>query len=560
MAIDREIYKKISEASLNTSDPKRAERNLQRFIELNPDSEPLVEYITETAGLFAASQFLANYCISYPEELYAAIRERKKTITKKLLLEKVKTELVPDENLDVNHMMKVLRLFKKRYLLRITLRDIIGESDLLTSMNELTLLAETIISVSLEWSLRVNQQRFGEPSESVVTLIGLGKLGAEELNYSSDVDLMAVYDKEDGQTSGISSPSGIILNRISNHEFYCKVIEFLNKLLSSFTEDGIVYRVDLRLRPQGQRGDITLPLKAYQTYYESWGRMWERMVLIRARPVAGDTGLGDAFMETIRLFVWRKTLDYTEIEEIRGLKKKIDSTYARDDIKRGYGGIREAEFFIHTFQLIYGSDNMALRSHKTLEALQALKGMRMVPEEDITILGENYLYLRRLEHYLQMKEDLQTHTLPSSDEEMDALARKMNFMSKKDFLANLRLKRMQIKNMYNTLLGTQVDIHAETLNLLVGELDDEELSGYLSFRKVKNPEKCLMNLKSIREHMSAFRTVQERSITREIIPQFLENALKSESPDRALAGLESFLTTYGIKTAHLSAVMEQKEL
>jgi glutamate-ammonia-ligase adenylyltransferase len=229
---------------------------------------------------------------------------------------------------------------------------------------------------------------------------------------------MAVYDNNDGQTSGILNPSGVLYNKVSNHEFYCKVIELFNKLLSSHTEDGIAYRVDFRLRPQGQRGDIALPLKAYQTYYQSWGRTWERMMLIRARPVAGDLKLGKSFIETIRPFVWRQTLEIAEIEEIRGLKKKIDSTFDRDDIKRGYGGIREAEFFIQTFQLLFGGENKSLRSYRILNAIQALKWMNKVPEEDLTTLWDNYIYLRRVEHYLQMKEDLQTHTLPSTDSDL----------------------------------------------------------------------------------------------------------------------------------------------
>jgi glutamate-ammonia-ligase adenylyltransferase len=580
MNIDKKKLKRIYEAALNTPDRKRAERNLIRFLELNTDGKRLFPYLTIVAKLFAASQFLANYCIANPEELYEAIKERKKEITNRLLYVKAKKELIIDGNLiphfppslkggsagstdqkkDLNSMMKALRLFQRRYLLRITLRDTTGETDIQSSMDELTLLAETIISTALQWSLQHNQQKYGSPSETVISLIAVGKLGGEELNYSSDVDLIAVYNNDDGQTSGIPNPSRIMFNKISNHEFYCKVVELFNRLLSSHTEDGIAYRVDLRLRPQGQKGDIALPLKAYRTYYESWGRTWERMMLIRARPVAGDKKLGQAFIETIRPFIWKEALDYSEIEEIRGLKKKIDSTFSRDDIKRGYGGIREAEFFVQTFQLLFGGANSSLRSYRILNSIQALKWMKKVPEEDLTTLRDNYLYLRRVEHYLQMKEYLQTHTLPSSDEELEALAKKMGFPSKDEFLANLRIKRMQIKSMYNSLLGTQEDVYTEALNLLEGGLKDNELTGYLSFRKVKQPHRGVSSLKNIKEHMRVFRTMHERSISRKVIPQLLENALMSEDPDRAIAGIESLMTTYGIKTAHLTAFIEQKEL
>jgi glutamate-ammonia-ligase adenylyltransferase len=561
MAIDKELLKKIAEASLHSFDPKRAETNLMRFVELY-DSSHIFPYISIAARLFSASQFLANYCMTSPDELYTAIKERKKEITKKLLQARAGKELAAPlpEQPDINRMMTALRLFKKRYLLRITLRDISGETDTRSSMDELTVLAETIILTALQWALLYNQHKYGTPERSPFCLIALGKLGGEELNYSSDVDLLAVYDNDDGQTSGTLNPSGTISNRISNHEFYCKTVELINKLLSTQTADGIAYRVDLRLRPQGQKGAIALPLTAYRTYYESWGRTWERMMLIRARPVAGDAELGRQFIEVIRPFVWRESIAYSEIEEIKGLKKKIDSTFSRDDIKRGYGGIREAEFFIQTFQLLFGGANVSLRTYRILNAIQALKWMKKVPEDDLTILWDNYLFLRRTEHYLQMKEDLQTHALPSSDDDLDILAREMGFLSRGRFLENLQVRRMQIKSMYNSLLGTQEDAHSEALNLIEGSLKDYELAGYLSFRKVKQPDRCIVSLRNIREHMRVFRTMQERSIAREVIPELLEQALRAENPDRAVAGVESLLSPYEIKTAHLTAFIEQREL
>jgi glutamate-ammonia-ligase adenylyltransferase len=560
MTEDKKIYNKLSDAAADTADPGRAERNLIRFIENNSGYRRLVPHLSIVARLFADSQFLANFCFTNAEELFAALKERLKSISRGLLKERASTELEHEEELDVDSMMRELRKFKKRYMVRITLRDLSGETSITSSMDELTFLAEVITEIALQWSLRFNQRRYGEPSENSIAIIGLGKLGGEELNYSSDIDLIAVYDREEGETSGVLNPSGIMFNRISNHEFYCKVMELFSRLLSANTEDGIAYRVDVRLRPQGQKGDIAMPIRAYQTYYESWGRTWERMVLIRARPVAGDMNLGGKFLSTIEPFVWKKTIDYAEIEEIRGLKKKIDSTFTRDDIKRGYGGIREAEFFVQTFQLLYAGENKSLKSYRILNAIQALKWMKMVPEKDLTVLWSSYLYLRRVEHYLQMKEDLQTHTLPSSDDELDVLSRKMGFEQREDFLADLRIKRMQIKNMYNSLLGTQEDVHAEALNLLEGKLNDKELTGYLSFRRVKYPDKCLVNLKNIREQLAAFRTIQERTITREVIPLLLENALTAESPDRVLSGLEKLLTTYGIKTVHMTALKGQSEL
>lgn len=561
MAIDKKLQNEIHSASLDTPDPERAERNLVRFAEQDPEDGRLTPQLIGTAArLFGVSQFLAHYCIANPDELYSAIGEINRPLTKEFLKTRAEEEMALIDDMAPEQMKKALRTFRKRYMLRISLRDISAETDIRASMDELTSLADVVIASALDWSLSHIRLKFGPPADSAISLIALGKLGGEELNYSSDVDLIAVYDNDEGRTEGVPNPSGLIYQKITNHEFYCKVMEVFSRLLSAQTEDGVAFRVDLRLRPQGQKGDITLPLRAYRTYYESWGRTWERMALIRARFVAGDAELGSAFLESIRPFVWKKSMDFTEIEEIRSLKKQIDSTYDEDDIKRGYGGIREAEFFVQTFQILYGGDHDSLQTSRMSEAIEALKNIKLVPDDELETLGGNYLYLRRIEHYLQMKEDLQTHRLPTSERETNVLARTLGFKETKGFLADLKLKRMQVKNMYNSLLGTREDLHAESLNLLEGKLNDHELSGYLSFRGVKDAQKGMSALKGIIGHMEEFRTISERSVIREVLPQMIESALTSESPDRVLAGLEGLISTYRIRTAHLNALKAQPEL
>jgi len=265
-------------------------------------------------------------------------------------------------------------------------------------------------------------------------------------------------------------------------------------------------------------------------------------------------------MEAIEPFVWKRSADYSDIEEIKALKKKIDSSFSKDDIKRGYGGIREAEFFIQTFQLIYGHEHEGLRTHRLLNAIQSLRWIGLVPGKDLITLWDNYLYLRRVEHFLQMKDDLQTHSLPMSEDDLKALAAKAGFSSVNDFLSDLRLKRMETRNMYNSLLGTEEDVHAQALTLLEGDLSDDELSGYLSFRGLKAPLSGVKNLKGIREQFSLFRTQHERNIMRKAIPVLIEKTLNAESPDRALSGLESFFTATGIKETYLTGLTERKEL
>ncbi|MBI4709784.1 MAG: bifunctional [glutamate--ammonia ligase]-adenylyl-L-tyrosine phosphorylase/[glutamate--ammonia-ligase] adenylyltransferase [Nitrospirae bacterium] len=561
MPSDKEIFQSITEASQNTADPKRAETNLLRLLEAAPEKELFLPHLTDIAQLFSVSQFLANYCFSYPDELSGALRQIREPVTKKFLFEQGRESLSFPEEFAYQEIIKTIRLFKKQHLLRITLRDVTGMTDILASMDEITSLAEVIIHFALQAALQMNRQKFGNlSSEEGLSLIALGKLGGEELNYSSDMDLMAVYENEEGQTSGIMSPSGVKMNRISGSEFYFKVIELFNRMLSANTEDGIAYRVDLRLRPQGEKGEIALPLKAYSAYYETWGRTWERMALIRARHIAGSPDTGRAFMEVIAPFVWKQAMDFTEIEEIKSLKKKIDSAFSKNDIKRGYGGIREAEFFIQTFQLIYGSKHEGLRTHRLLNAIQSLRWLGLVPDEDLVTLWDNYLHLRRIEHLLQMKDDLQTHSLPSSADDLISLARKIGFISSDEFLSDLRLRRMKTRNMYNSLLGTEEDAHAEALSLLEGDLSDDELAGYLSFRGLKTPSGGLKNLRGIREQFEHFKTQRERTVMRKAVPMLIENALDAESPDRALSGLERFFTATGIRETYLTGLIERKEL
>ncbi|MBI4697832.1 MAG: bifunctional [glutamate--ammonia ligase]-adenylyl-L-tyrosine phosphorylase/[glutamate--ammonia-ligase] adenylyltransferase [Nitrospirae bacterium] len=531
-----------------------------RLTEVLSDREFILPYLKEISRLFAVSRFLANFCISHPDELFSALEEIEKPIVKDLLLEKGRACLSSGEDADTPEMMKNLRIFKNRNLLRITLRNIMAETDTPALMDELSQLAEAVIDFALQYSLRSNIQRFGRPSSEELAVIALGKLGGEELNYSSDIDLMAVYGTEEGHTSGVLSPSGVRINRLSNHEFYCKVMEVFNRVLSQSTEDGIAYRVDLRLRPQGQKGDIALPLAAYRTYYETWGRTWERMAMIRARPVSGSMHLGKEFMKMIEPFVWRRPLDYSEIEEIKALKKRIDSVFSKDDIKRGYGGIMEAEFFIQTFQLIYGYEYTGLRTHRLLNAAQSLRWLGIIPEEDLVTLCDNYMYLRKLEHFLQMKDDLRTHSLPAANEDMVPLGKLMGFTSAENFLSDLRVRRMKTKNMYNSLLGTEEDVYAEALSLLEGNLSDNELAEYLSFRGIKYTPAGLVNLKGIREQFSLFKTRHERTVIRKIVPRLLEKALKSESPDRAIKGLENLFATLGMKETYLTGFMERREL
>jgi glutamate-ammonia-ligase adenylyltransferase len=265
-------------------------------------------------------------------------------------------------------------------------------------------------------------------------------------------------------------------------------------------------------------------------------------------------------MAAVEPFRWRRPLDYAELEDIRAMKKKIDSTLSKDDIKRGWGGIREAEFFVQTFQLLYGTENRSLRTHRLMNAIQGLRWLGLVPPQELSSLWENYLFLRRVEHLLQMRDDVQTHSLPVDPGELAVLGKHLGFEDEKGFSSELRVRRRQVRTMYNSLLGTAEDVHAEALALLEGDLSAAEASAYLAFRGVGESGEGAEALTGLREHLAAPRSGPERTAARHVLPVMLEEALDTESPVRALRGIERFCTNLGMSEAYLSALSEEANL
>ncbi len=559
-------------SNFDLPDPERSEKNIQTFIEKNPEcTERLILDLYTVALLFSYSQFLANYSIKNPYSLFQALE----CLDKPLDIGELKSEL-REKLLACNSLtegLKVIRNYKKDKLLIITLREILKKTSFQENTLELTLLSDAILSESLEFVKSFFVKRFGLPEDDTLVVIGLGKLGASELNYSSDVDLIFAY-KNGGETSGIMSLSGIITNRLSISEFYYKLIEEYCRFLSSNTEDGFAYRVDLRLRPQGQRGCLALSLKAYEEYYESWGQLWERAAMIRARPVAGDLSTGDDFIKIIQPFVYRKYLDFDAIEEIRKLKSQVEQIkpgILSKDIKRGFGGIREIEFFIQIFQLIYGGKEHLLREGNTLLALHRLLQKALIGYDDFEHLSDSYIFLRTIEHRLQQLNDIQTHLLPTNDRELEILSKKMGFKEKESFIDALYSKRRKVREIYDSLLsverGTALETFRENRYSIMSspfwEMDspvESLLREELSKTKVKDSRRAIQYLTKIRNSIYSFQTLKGRRLLEGIIPQFVNEALKSQNPDEALLRLVDFSVILAGSEPYLELLSTRKEV
>jgi [glutamine synthetase] adenylyltransferase / [glutamine synthetase]-adenylyl-L-tyrosine phosphorylase len=556
---------KLKDAARTTPDPERSFKNLSSFSEKNPSRlAELNTYLREISLLFSTSQYLANHAIADPDVLFEVLPNLEKSVSKEELVSELRERLasvqVEDRRPQIAVFMKTVREFKTKHMLRITLRDILRKADLVDLMLELSLLADAIIQSSLELVQASLCRTYGQPADDAFSIIALGKLGAEELNYSSDVDLIFVYGTEIGETTGIESGQGITINRITNHEYYCKLGGELTRFLSSNTEDGFAYRVDLRLRPEGQRGDIALALRGYEMYYESWGRAWERAMLLRARPVAGDEKLCESFMQMIKPFVFRKYLDFSSIDEIRKLKSRIDSTFKKADIKKGYGGIREIEFFAQALQLIYGGREPLLRERNLLQVLHRLLLKTLIGQEDYSILSDNYRFLRVLEHRLQQLNDIQTHTLPAGEAEMHALAHKMGFPDAGTFLSDLGKRREKVRGIYDSLFSAQVEESSVSSTIFSEEFSDSELKEYLADSGVADIDKAVRNIRLIKDSMFTFQTLRSRRILSEIVPVFVDSALKTNSPDAALNHLQAFASLLSTYESYLGIFRNNREL
>lgn len=549
---------------LGLPDPERAQKNIQSFVAKNPKyEEELNAHIMEISTLFSYSQFLANYSIKRPDALFYAIDNLNITFD----VEQLRMELREVLSSCKSQMdgMRVVRNFKKNKLLIITLKDILRLSETQEIMLDMSNLADAILCESLIFVEHFLKERYGEPLNNSVTIVALGKLGAQELNYSSDVDIIFVY-KEEGETSGVSTIQGVTINKISSFEYYTKLVEEFTRFLSLNTEDGFCYRVDLRLRPQGQRGNLAISLSAYEEYYEAWGQLWERAALLRARAVAGDMQLGQSFLETIKPFVYRKHLDFEAIDEIIRMKSQVEQikpgTFSRD-IKRGYGGIREIEFFIQIFQLIYGGKEPVLRERSTFKALHKLLLKGFIGYEDYDHLSDSYLFLRTLEHRLQQLNDIQTHTLPSNDKELDILGKKMGFYDRKSFLSELERKRHKVRSIYNYLLETKKDKPRGLLSDIFWDMEtpvEDLLSEELKKTKIKDTKKAIYYLTKIRNNIYSFQTIRGRRLLEDILPIFIDEALKGINPDLALLQLVDFSRILATKESYLDAIAHKKEI
>jgi glutamate-ammonia-ligase adenylyltransferase len=442
--------------------------------------------------------------------------------------------------------MKQLRTAKRRAALAIAMADIAGTWDVERVTAELTRFADACVHGALRFLLAAEARGAGMeavPEDACgLSVLAMGKYGAHELNYSSDIDLVVFYDAVKFPFAKRGDPRGAAVD----------IVRGLVKLLSEATGDGYVFRVDLRLRPDAGATQVAISTAAALDYYEAMGQNWERAAMIKARACAGDPETGAQFLDALRPFIWRRYLDFAAIEDIQSIKRQIHAhvghgeiAVAGHNIKLGRGGIREIEFFAQTQQLILGGRHPGLRAAATQDALDALVAEGRVEPQVGDELKRDYRYLRELEHRLQMVEDQQTHSLSQSDEGIAHIACFMGYDRVEDFRAGLTQVLENVQGHYARLFESGPELASAKGNLVfTGVEEDPGTLKTLAAMGFGDPTHVSAAIRGWHHgRIRAMRSQRARELLTRLIPAILKALAGAADPDVAFAQFDRFLSS-----------------
>ena len=537
-------------------DPIAAEGFVVRLFDDYPARAKVWErdalFFSNLLTLAAYSPWLAETMLQQPDYIDWLKRERNFQLIKpkEQLLEELSK--FAGRHSSITEQVMLAR-FKRRELLRIYLRDCLRAATLIELTEELSNLADSLLQYALNICYQRLTNKFGLPhvldargrkGTAEFAIIAMGKLGSCELNYASDIDIMFLYSEE-GTTAGNGVDTD---SSISNREFFIKLSESIMQLVGQPGGEGAVYRVDLRLRPNGTLGLLAYSLAETIRYYQITAKNWERQALIKTRTAAGSESLVAGFLKTMSPLIYRQESPATAIGEVRAAKDKMDGHYKkpgkdeRYNVKLGGGGIREIEFTVQALQLAYGGRDRWLRSPQTLIGLQRLADKGLITDHERTQLSDAYVFLRTVEHRLQMEHGVQTHSLPSSRESLTVLARRMKLNQRSissehdydQFMENLKFHRENVSRIYERVFNnatngletpngadafqfnskptpptietitadSAADIIRELSSTGIADISTETVLGYLM--ETRNPARTLKNLRSFVSSLSTY--------------------------------------------------------
>ncbi len=547
-------------------DPDMALNNLERLVEQG-DRAPFFGLLATHPGaipllarLCGTSQFLADVLRRRPTLVAWLLEPRTmRQWHEDEIEEELAASLAPFARHEVR--LNALRRFKYRQLVRIASRDILGDADLTVTTEELSRLADACLGAVWRWAEERLRGMYGVPvgpdgAPTGIAVIGMGKLGGGELNYSSDIDLIFVYG-DDGQTTGGEAGS------VPNGEFFAEAARAIVGALESVTEEGYAFRVDLRLRPEGRMGAVVLSLEGYRTYIAERAELWERQALIKARFSAGDASVAARFFDLVRPFVFRPGLDRAIVGEIRRMKNAIDRSLEAKggrtkNVKLGMGGIREIEFLVQALQLLYAGDDPWLRERNTLRAIFRLTERGYLSPQRGRMLGDALVYLRTVEHRLQILHEFQTHVLPDGAVELGALARRMGIArppaaAGREFLARHRRITRDVHAAFRGFFAAAPSSTAPPVR--VPSFTSLKATGFA------DPDRARQNLRLVVEGrpLVPYPDAARRAVGR-VFPVLLDALWQCPDPDEALNQFERFVAAVGPRTAYLELLAERPEL
>ena len=583
-----------AEAIAKCADPVRARHYLKLLQESAVggllDKFP-AEQVLPVVAVFSGSQALSDWLIANPGALSLLHRESLQHARRaEGFRREVESFLQPAlASREFGPTLARVRQFKQREMLRIAARDLLR----VATAVEITQEISDVADVCLHAVWRICQQqfsdRFGRPHhpsaagrwhETPVCVLGLGKLGGQELNYSSDVDLLFVY-AEEGQVFRTSPNEGGRLSRVmSSHQYFNRLAESFIAEVTRMTAEGALFRVDLRLRPEGETGPLCRSLESCENYYAQWGQTWERMMLIKARCVAGEPTLGHEFLEMLQPFRYPRSIQETVLREIAAMKGRIETEVVKAgelerNVKLGRGGIREIEFVAQSLQLLHAGRQPFLQTAQTLQCLDKLAQYRLLAPDEARDLRAAYCFLRDVEHRLQMEGNLQTHTISADPLAKERLAKLMGFVTLPEFEAALAAHTARVRQVYGQLFKPE-ELGEKSPFPRDFEAAAAQWKEILAAHRFRDPEAAFRVLKEFAEgpgyvHVSKHTT----DLARQLIPRILALCPQPEArtqppevrsqspghsplttdlrqlsdPDRVLTRLDSFIAAYGARAS-----------
>jgi glutamate-ammonia-ligase adenylyltransferase len=513
--------------------------------------------------VWIGSEFVAETCLRHPDWLgwLAGPGRMLEPADAAWLSERLAAGALADA--DDQQFLDGLRRFRRWQLARVAWRDLAGLAPLDTVLAELTLIADVCIAAACARAGQELGARHGAPRRADGTplpllVLGMGKLGGGELNFSSDIDLVFLF-AEHGETDG--------RRPLTHEEYFSRLARRVAQLLGTVTHEGFVYRVDLRLRPFGESGPLVVSFGAFEDYLQQHGRDWERYAYVKARPVAGALRFEELYRNVLRPFVYRRYLDFGVFESLRGMKDLIEREVARrelkDNIKLGPGGIREIEFVVQAFQLIRGGSDPRLQTRSLLGALSLLAGQKLLPAAAVAELAAAYRFLRRVENRLQEWNDEQTHELPADEAGQTRLAATMGAGDWPAFSAELRAHRERVSTHFHTLVfgpgraGTGDGAARELERILEPDLDDERRRRLLREAGILAVEPVAGALAQLREsaYLRRLDATGRRRLTA-LLPKVLARIAGRNAESAALNRVLHVFERIGGRTVYLALLNE----